>query len=251
MKTSNKLLIIFLAVVFLSITAIIVTARIYLRDPSKKGKIVWTDRKMEIPEITKVTVRGHVRLVVNQDTASSTLQIRADQDVMKAIRSEVRDSELVIEFLLDDSHFIRLDHMPEAVLFVKELKAIDLAAGAEAAANGRLVSRKMELSLSSGSAAKFELECEEVVADLSSAARLELSGKARDLMLVCSTGAVARAADLPVKSARIKGTTGSEITVNVSEFIEGALHTGSELNNRGNAIRENVRLHSGATFSRK
>jgi hypothetical protein len=93
---------------------------------------------------------------------------------------------------------------------------------------------------------EITLKANEVKADASSGADIELSGEAGNLEIQASSGAEIKALDLLVKTCNAKASSGADITINVSDAIIADASSGGTISYRGEATLEQKKSVSGS-----
>lgn len=166
------------------------------------------------------------------------LRLEASEETLARIETVVEDGQLRVGFKRSgwggnwNSGDVRV------TVTTPEVREVSASGGAEVSAalssNPRGDEFVVEVS-GGGEAHLTGLDTKRLEAQASGGARLELSGRAEELRLGLSGGAVLKGKNLVVRDLRISGSGGAVATVQASGEARGSLSGGSELHLRGGA----------------
>jgi hypothetical protein len=245
MKTSNKLLLGFLAVILITTTALIGTVKYYSHTMNivQSGEIVTESRPVTAFTKLKAEKGIHVFLTAN---ASPALELKGDKNLLKNIETTVEDGELYIKIPFNtDSHPVL-----EAYVSMDSVEALDFSTGSSLDCNGVIKSGKLQLTFSTGATCKIEIASAETSLHCSTGAVIELNGSTESFQLHSSTGAVVNASDFVAHNGIIEGNTGSVMNINVTGEIDAILSTAAIVKCMGNPVNKSINITTGAVFNK-
>ncbi|PRX54289.1 head GIN domain-containing protein [Flagellimonas meridianipacifica] len=207
----------------------------------KKGNGVVVEETRNISEdFTVVSAAEGLDVFVTQDRDFS-ISIEADENVIDLIATDIRDGKLRIHTTENIGRATK-----KIYVTLPEIEGLRSSSGADLIVQNVIQADKLELDASSGSDLHVELNASEVEADASSGADIKLSGKADMLYVDASSGADIRARDLEVKKCNAEASSGSDISVNVSESLVADASSGADISYTGEASVEKKKSVSGS-----
>ncbi|WP_298999291.1 head GIN domain-containing protein [Flagellimonas sp. S174] len=207
----------------------------------KKGNGVVVEESRTVSEdFTVVAAAEGLDVFVTQDKDFS-ISIEADENIIDLIATDIRDGKLRIHTTENIGRATK-----KVYVSLPEIEGLHSSSGADLIAQNVIQADKLELDASSGSDLQVELNASEVEADASSGADIKLSGKADMLYVDASSGADIRARDLAVKNCNAEASSGSDISVNVSESLVADASSGADISYTGEASVEKKKSVSGS-----
>ncbi len=207
----------------------------------KKGNGVVVEETRTVSEdFTVVSAAEGLDVFVTQDKEFS-ISIEADENVIDLIATDIRDGKLRIHTTENIGRATK-----KIYVSLPEIDGLHTSSGADLIAQNIITSDKLELDASSGSDLQAELNASEVEADASSGADIKISGKAEVLYADASSGADIRARELAVKRCNAEASSGSDISVNVSESLTADASSGADISYTGEASVQQKKSVSGS-----
>ena len=111
---------------------------------------------------------------------------------------------------------------------------MESSSGADLIGQNEIKARKLDLEASSGSDLEVEVVATEIEADASSGADIKISGQTDVLYADASSGADIKARNLSAKRCNANASSGSDISVNVSEALTADASSGADISYSGN-----------------
>ena len=183
---------------------------------------------------------------------SESLKIEADEDVIDDIKTEVKDGTLHIYMKRQNNLFNwGFNETRKVFVTVKNLEKIDASAGSDVESENRLEGDKLEIEASSGSDVKLDVYYKTVSLDASSGSDARISGKAKTFIAEASSGSDIKAYDLEVAIAKVKASSGSDISITVTDELYARASSGADVNYRGNPGIRDSDTSSGGDVNRK
>ncbi len=245
-KTSNKLLLGLFAVILITATVFIGYAKHYSNKSfiAASGDIVTEQRPVE--SFSRIVVKGNIKVILTT-RSQAALELKGDKNLLKNIQTTVKDGELLIQLPFKTES----DQIIEAKVSTVSIEALDFSTGSSIVSTDSIVSKKLNLSFTTGASGKLNIESGETQLDCSTGAETELKGSTGTFQLAASTGSIVKAGNFSAHNGSIEGNTGSEISTNISDEIEVSMSTGATAKNKGNPREKRMDLSTGGTFSKK
>jgi len=246
MKTSNKLLLGLFAVILITATALIGYAKRYSNSSfiAASGDVV--TEKRPVASFDRITVKGNIKVTLTTNSQAA-LELKGDKNLLKNLQTTVKEGELLIQLPFKTES----DQTIEATVSAASIEALDFSTGSSLVCTDSIVSRKLNLSFTTGASGKMKIVCEETHLDCSTGAETELKGSAGYFRLSASTGSIVKAENFSVHNGSIEANTGAEISTSISDEIEVAMSTGATAKNKGNPQEKKMNLSTGGTFSKR
>nr|WP_299343030.1 head GIN domain-containing protein [Allomuricauda sp.] len=207
----------------------------------KKGNGVVVEETRNVPEdFTVVTAAEGLDVFVTQDKDFS-ISVEADENVIDLIATDINEGRLKIHTVENIGRATK-----KIYVTLPEIQGLRSSSGADLIVQNVIQVEKIDLDASSGSDLKVELVATEVSADASSGADIKLSGKGEVLYVDASSGADVRAREFEVKRCNAEASSGSDISVNVSESLMAEASSGADISYTGEASVQKKKSASGS-----
>lgn len=131
------------------------------------------------------------------------------------------------------------------ITYNQELSGIIANSGASIYSDNIVSSDDIEIKASSGATLDLEAKCGDIKAMVSTGAEMRLHGEARRLDLRFNTGASFDGAELLTQKAKVRGGTGANAEINVSDYIKTNVNTGATLDYKGNPSKRDINKGTG------
>jgi len=151
------------------------------------------EKRISISNVRGVDISIACELYIRQGDKES-LKIVADKDIFDELDVKVRDSILYIDS--DARQHVFDDWDVEVYLTVKALNQIDIGGAVKLRTSGKLITGKLELSVSGAADIRLHIETEKLLVDLSGAVNAELKGEAKYVVMDMSGASNIEADDL-------------------------------------------------------
>ena len=208
-----------------------------------KGTVVTETRNIQ-EDFNKVKIGQGIELYISQE-ANTSLVVKADENLQRIIRTEVKNGVLVIS----SKKNIRRAKAKRVYLAMDNITDIDASSGSNVVSEGMLRSTVFSLSTSSGARAKVEIDAETVTTSASSGASLRIQGKATYHTTKASSGASIKSFDLKSKNVTAKASSGANIDVYAADRLEAKASSGGDIDFKGNPRNISKRKSSGGSIS--
>ena len=202
---------------------------------SGSGNIVTENRNTR--DFDGVHVGGGFEVEITKGV-SHRVTIEADDNLIKNIKTEVKDGILIIK-TRDNS--LRDAHL-KAIITTPELNHIKASAGSSVKVNGSYTSAKeASYEASSGAEIIADINTPEVRTDASSSGKITLTGRTRKFRASASSGSTIDTKNLMAENSTVKGSSGATVKVYASVQLDATASSGASINYRGGGnVKQNV-----------
>ena len=180
------------------------------------------------------------------------VKVVADNDDIDRIITEVRDGTLHI-YMKSNSvfNFNFGSGSKKVYVTVKELDGIDASSGSDVVSENTLSGDQLDIEASSGSDIKLDIVYKNFTLDVSSGSDAKISGRTKNFSAEASSGSDINAKDLESVVCKARASSGSDISVNVSDEIYARASSGSDINYYGSPQIKDIDESSGGDVSRR
>lgn len=245
MKTSNKLLLGFLILILLSITAFLIVVKLY-DTPAIEGNGIERTSTISPGTFDRVDVKGKFDVYLTQG-APNKVVIKGDENLIPLVESIVEKNALQISL----KKRIRRNNRIKVFVTVKSIKGLTISKGTYVETPSGLNGDKLEIESSSGSYGKISLNYKYLNVAISSGAELTISGDANTASLEYSSGGSMKAGGLKTKKCNVEGSSGGHGEISVSEELDVAVSSGAHLTYEGSPRVTNFDASSGGSINKK
>ena len=182
---------------------------------------------------------------------SEEVKIVADEDIIDRIITKVEDGTLHI--YMKNSNFFNwgFNKSRKAYVSVKELEKLHASSGSDVFSENTLQGETLEIKASSGSDVKLDVIYKNLSIDASSGSDAKITGKAKTFEAEASSGSDIVAGNLECVICKVKASSGSDATVNVSDELYARVSSGADVRYYGNPAVKNIDESSGGDVKRK
>ncbi len=212
------------------------------------AQVVREDRKVSSYDGVKVSTG--IDVFIRQGSAQS-VTVEADEDDIEDLRTEVKGGVLNIYFENKSSFWNWDQRSGKVYVTVTDIKLVKSSSGSEVIGETVLVSDYLEVESSSGSDLKLHVKVKTLKAESSSGSDMQLSGEVDYFEASSSSGSDLEAIDLTARKARLRASSGSDLSVSVTDDIEAHASSGSDITYSGRPQYVNIDESSGGDVSRR
>lgn len=171
--------------------------------------------------------------------------VEADENLQDCIIVRIEGSTLKCYI---DCNVRRSTKMNVYVNFT-ELNSISASSGSDVYGETLLVTDQLWINASSAADVKIETIAGNITAKASSGSDIVLKGKAGNFTAEASSGSDIKAKALNANSCKLNASSGSDINVTVSDYIDAKASSGSDIVYYGNPKKEFINASSGADIT--
>jgi len=196
----------------------------------KKGNGIVVEENREVTqEFTAVDASEGLDVYVSQG-ADFAISVEADENIIDLIGTDIKNGTLRIHAIENIGNATK-----KVFVSLPEVTALESSSGAHLSTQNMVRAERLTVDASSGSVLTAEVEANTVDVDASSGANIEVSGATEMLYVDGSSGANIRAKDLNSKECRAEGSSGANISVNVSHALTADATSGANIRYSGDA----------------
>jgi len=193
-----------------------------------------------------VSVSDAFKVIIKQDSSSKTINVTADDNIIKFIRTNVEGGVLRI--------YIKKNvcNSGEIIVKVPVTKVEELRAGdaSEITSDGKITANDLHIGLSDGSRISLDLTAKRVTTRASDASELNLKGQAAEHDIQLSDGSKVYAKEFVSNDGIVKATDGSECEVNILNSLTVRASDGAVIRYFGNPQNVNTNKSDGASVEK-
>ena len=227
MKTSNKLLLGALVVIFIGITALLVSVKVFYNQNVMKGegKIIRQERTVE--QFSCIEVKDYATILITEGD-SQHVAVETNTNLEKLVITETEGNCLNI---YTDKPISR-SFKPKIHIVIDSLRKITISGGSDLETVTDISWGTLKLDVSAG-------------------ADVTLSGSLKKADINCSSGAWVNAGNLITDVADIEASSGGDVEIHVNEELSVSASSGSDVIYTGNPRMKQINISSGADLEQK
>jgi len=209
------------------------------------GNVI-TQNRIISPDFTAIEVSQGivVSLTMSKET---TMSLEADENLHDLIITEVEDG--ILHIYSEDN--IWRSTALKIYLTTAIVDRIKTSSGAEVISENTITADDFEVKSSSGSGVKLMLNVSELSCDTSSGSHAKLKGSANHFIANSSSGSSINAKELSSKTCNADASSGSNISVNVSDNLEANASSGASIKYTGSPKNVNKDSSSGGSVKER
>ena len=192
------------------------------------GNIETVDRPID-DNFSEIKVSRGLDIYITQSNDVS-LSIEADKNLHEFIITEVEDG--ILKIYADRN--ITYSKAQKVMVSIKDINKIKSSSGSDVYSTNIIRANEIQLTSSSGSDIRVEVEANIVECKSSSGSDIRVSGTTNKLIAEASSGSDIKAANLKAKSSNVRASSGSDITVNTSDELYAKASSGADIRYYGN-----------------
>ena len=201
------------------------------------------NRKVE--SFNAIKVSAGIDLYLTMDITEE-VKVVADDDIIDKLKTEVKDGTLHIYLKQNDWFNWKSGNRTRKVYVkVKELKELRASSGADVYCENTLKGDALKVSASSGSDVNLNVFYKNLSIDTSSGSDAKAKGKVKFLDVEASSGSDIKAQDLESKICKARASSGSDISVSVTDEIYAKASSGADIKYYGSPQVRDIDESSG------
>lgn len=184
--------------------------------------------------------------------SSEEVKVIADDDIIDDLKTEVKDGSLHIYMKKNDwFNWGSGNKTRKVYVSVKQLESLHASSGSDVYCENTLKGEKLDVRASSGSDVKLDVIYKHFSIDASSGSDANVKGKVKFFDVEASSGSDVKASDLASVICNAKASSGSDISVNVSDEIYAKASSGGDIKYYGNPKLRDTDESSGGDVRQK
>ena len=173
------------------------------------------------------------------------VKIVANDEIIDDIKTEVKDGTLHIYMKQNNWFNWGRNKMRKAYVTVKELEKLYASSGSDVKTENTIKGESLEVKASSGSDVELDVYYKNFSVDTSSGSDARLSGKTKTFKAEASSGSDIKAHNLEAQICKVRASSGSDITVNVTDELYARASSGADIRYSGNPQIRDIDESSG------
>lgn len=226
----------------------VVTAMAVSANASTRNSVKTEIRNVKNFEAVKVSTGIDLYLKMGD---TEEVKVVADGDIIERLITEVKDGVLLIHMKKSNWNIWNNNGSRKVYVTVKELKGIEASSGAEVKSENTLKGETLKVKASSGSEVSLDVIYKNFSVDTSSGSEARISGKTKNLEAEASSGSDIKAQELASVNCRVRVSSGSDATVNVSDELVAKASSGGDVRYYGNPQLKDINESSGGDVRKK
>ena len=170
-----------------------------------------------------VKVGSGIDLIIKQEPGSNQVVVKADEQQIDHIKTEVVNDILVIK--LEKGTWVSWKwRKMEVYVTTSHLRSLNAHGGSDVKVEGKLEVSELKIKAQGGSDVELNLDAESLMCTISGASDIELSGRVQDFTCASSGASDLKADDLQVQNCilTVQGASDARIYVNGDLSVEVA-----------------------------
>lgn len=182
---------------------------------------------------------------------TESVKVVADDDIIEDLITEIENGTLNIYMKKSTWGNWGFSKTRKVYVTVKELDKINASSGSDVRSENTLQGESLEVNASSGSNVRLDVVYKNFSLDLSSGSDAKVTGKTKFFEAEASSGSDINAKELESVICKVRVSSGSGATVNVSKELYANASSGGDVNYYGNPQVRDIDESSGGDVSRR
>lgn len=231
-------------ILYLFITTIFASCGVDMFNRVEGNRNVVTKTRKVNGDFTRVKASSGLDVFITQGDQLSIV-VEADQNLHEFIKTEINDGRMRIY----SNKNIWRSKARKVYVTIKEVEELEATSGSDLVSEGLIKANDIVVSSSSGADLKLKLEAKSIQSSSSSGSDLKLSGEAIDFTGDSSSGSSTSAYNLKCQHAKVKASSGGDISIHASESLEARASSGGDVRYRGNPKKFTKKSTSGGSIN--
>ena len=200
---------------------------------------------------TSISVTDGVELYLTQGNEESIAISASDPKYLERYKTEVDNGTLRIYYDNKGVNWTGNEKRKlKAYISFKTLEKLHGSGGANVKMKSILTSNKMEYIFTSGSRFSGQVNIGEMDVSENSGADVDVTGKATNLKVDVSSGAIFKGYDLVVDYCDAKASSGGGVRVNINKELTVKASSGGGIRYKGNGVIKDMNISSGGNVKK-
>ena len=208
------------------------------------GDVITEERS--VSNFNKLKVSSGIDVIIKYGNSES-LEIKADDNLIEHIITEVEDGTLKIY----TNKNLRKARSMTAYLEYKKLNSIRISSAGDVSCTNKMVTDKLKIYISSAGNLDLEVEAEEIICDISSSGDAQLSGTADLLEVDLSSAGDLHAFELIAKKCNVSCSSAGDARVYATEELDLRCSSAGNIYYKGEAKLVSSHSSSAGSIVRK
>lgn len=247
MKTSNKILLSFFALILLTITIILFVFRdnMNFEMAPDEGNFGKTEQQRNVSHFDKIKIESRFHVYYTQDTFQKVVVI-ADSNLIGLAVTEVNDGRLS----LYSKKQLKRKQKIEVFVTTDSINDLQLNAGCSFKTQHKMKVYQLKCDGNAGSVLSIDGNFTNLKLAFNAGSVGNFSGSCKNLEIESNAGSVVNAGNLVAENGNVTSNAGSVTTINVAGDLSVFASAGSIVKYQGNPNVKNINISSGAQFTK-
>lgn len=179
------------------------------------------------------------------------VKVVADDDIIDDLKTEVENGTLNIYMKKSNWNWGGYSKTRKVYVTVKELDEIHASSGSDVKSENTLKGETLDVKASSGSDVSLDVVYKNFSLDTSSGSDAKVSGKTKTFEAEASSGSDINAKELESVICKVRVSSGSDASVNVSDELYARASSGADVYYYGNPQVKDIDESSGGDVTRR
>jgi len=198
-----------------------------------------------------ISVSDGVELNLTQGNEESIAVSASDPKYMERFITEVKNGVLKIYYNNEGINWTGNEKRKlKAYVSFKMIEKLSASGGAQVRMRGKITGDKMDYSFTSGSSFTGEVAIEELSVHQNSGAEVNISGKAGNLKVEVSSGAMFKGYELATDYCDAKASSGGGARITVNKELVVKAHSGGGIHYKGDGVIKDMSVGSGGSIKK-
>ncbi len=207
----------------------------------KAGNGIVVEETREVTEDFNVVHASEGIQVYVTQASDFSISVEGDENIIDLIGTDIRNGKLKIHAIENIGRATK-----KVFVSLPEITSLESSSGAQLTSQNGITGDDINIDSSSGSILNIEVKANHLEIDASSGANIEISGNAKEVYVDGSSGANIRAKDLISEECRAEASSGSNISVNVSDLLTADASSGGNISYKGDPTVKKNKSVSGS-----
>lgn len=244
MQTSNKLITGFLLVILLTITTILIGAKIFSKSNFIEASGNLKSEFREVGSFHGIDVSSGIEVYLQQ-TEEEKVEVNADENILPSVSTFVEDGILKIR----KEGKIRIRERIQVHVSVVDISMLKFASGAKVETLSNIKGKNLTMSGSSGAIGHLNLDFNDIKLTTSSGAMVSLEGTVQNMNLSSSSGSNVNAGALMAANYEVEASSGSMVEINVQDVLSASVSSGAHIRYKGEPEVKKAATSSGGRLT--
>lgn len=231
--------------IFLVISVILSTSCIFM-EPSIKGNGNVVEETRKTGDFDEIKVSRGMNVYISQGEETKVI-VKADENLLDVIETRIEGNVLKIT----SNQNIRRAKSKKVFITTPKITVIKSSSGSNVYSETVIESKRLEISISSGSNMKLNLETKYLSASVSSGSNLKLEGSANNFSGKASSGSNIKAKELTSDNCEVKVNSGANIWITAKEKLKAHAGSGGNIFYSGKPGTTDIEKSSGGNVIQK
>lgn len=200
--------------------------------PGEHGNGNVSREERKVSSFDGIEVSGAFDVELTQGSAQSVV-VEADENLMKAIRTDVESGTLIIEEKRPIQHSSKL----MVHITVTDLKKIDLSGAVDVNTVGTLKLSELDISASGATDSKFNLDVQKLLVSSSGGSKIKFQGNAVDAKIDVSGAVDLFAYEMPTDNFDLSISGAGKAQINVKKELSVDISGAGSVRYKGNPTK--------------